>query len=205
MAVTFGYVAGSVPFAFVLARRHGVDLRLVGSGNVGAANLLRAGGTVDALAALGLDALKGALAVLVVQRFADAPATPVAAGFAAIVGHVYPVWLRFRGGKGVATAGGVFTVLAPLAVAAAAGAFVVAVWVTKYVSVGSLAATVTLAAVAAHQASPAVAIGAAAAAVIIVHRHRDNVARLLAGTERRIGQRILPEPATRVPRDGGAP
>jgi len=192
IAVTFGYLAGSVPFAFLLARRRGVDLRRTGSGNVGAANVLRTSGVSNAVVAMCLDVAKGALAVLVAERLSGGPATPVAGGLAAVVGHVYPAWLGFRGGKGVATAAGVFVVLAPIAVAIAGAVFALATWATRYVSVGSVAAAVTLAVtVVAADVSSAVAVGAAVAAVIIVHRHRGNLGRLLAGTERRVGERFL--------------
>ena len=189
IAVTFGYLIGSVPFAFLLARRRGIDLRRLGSGNVGAANVLRTSGTTYAVAAMCLDATKGALAVLVAQRLTAGPATPVAAGLAAVVAHIYPVWLRFRGGKGVATAAGAFGVLSPGAVLIASGVFVTAVWVTRYISVGSIAAAVALAAAAVAADLPCVVeTGAAVAALMIVHRHRANLARIIAGTERRIGQ-----------------
>ena len=191
VAVALGYLSGSAPFAFLLARRRGVDLRRAGSGNVGAANVLRTSGVPDAVVALCLDAAKGAVAVLVAQRLSDGPATPVASGLAAVIGHIYPVWLGFRGGKGVATAAGVFVVLAPLAVAIAGTVFALATWVTRYISVGSIAAAITLAVTAAALGvPPAVVMGAALSAVIIVHRHRGNLARLLAGTERRVGERI---------------
>ena len=190
-AVTLGYFAGSIPFAFMLARRHGVDLRRSGSGNVGASNVLRTSGVPLAVAAMMLDAMKGGIAVLIAQRLTEGPATPVAAGLAAIIGHIYPVWLQFRGGKGVATAAGVFAVLTPLALAISAGAFVLVVFVTRYISVGSVTAALTLAAAAVIDDPPnAVAAGAIVAALVIVHRHRGNLARLAAGTERRIGQRI---------------
>jgi len=191
VAVTLGYLAGSIPFAFLVARRHGVDLRLSGSGNVGATNVLRTTGVPLAVTAMVLDAVKGAVAVLIAQRLTEGPATPVAAGLAAIIGHIYPVWLQFRGGKGVATAAGVFGVLTPLALAAAAGVFVLAVFVSRYISVGSVAGALTLATVAVIDDPPtAVVAGAIVAALVIVHRHRGNLARLAAGTERRIGQRI---------------
>ena len=190
-AVAFGYLAGSIPFAFLLARRGGVDLRRAGSGNVGAANVLRTSGARNAMMALCLDGVKGTLAVLVAQRFSGEPATPVAGGLASIIGHIYPVWLGFRGGKGVATAGGVFVVLTPPAVAVAALVFAIAIWVTRYISVGSIAAAITLAVTAAAMDVPAaVAVGALITAIIIVHRHRANLARLLAGTERRVGERV---------------
>lgn len=191
IAVLLAYLVGSVPFAFLLARRHGIDLRRAGSGNVGATNVLRTAGVSSGVMAMSLDALKGALAVVVAERLTSGPATPVAAGLASIIGHIYPVWLGFRGGKGVATAAGVFAVLAPMALAIAGSVFLLAVWVTRYISVGSLAAAVTLAAAASAAALPAAVIaGAMIAAVIIIHRHRGNLARLFAGTERRVGQRL---------------
>lgn len=189
--VAFGYLAGSIPFAFLLARRRGVDLRHAGSGNVGAANVLRTSGVPDAVIAFVLDAAKGAVAVLVAQRLSTEPATPVAGGLASIIGHIYPVWLGFRGGKGVATAGGVFVVLVPAAAGIAAVVFALAIWVTRYISVGSMAAAVTLAVTtAAMDVAAAVTVGTAIAAVIIIHRHRGNLGRLIAGTERRVGQRL---------------
>jgi glycerol-3-phosphate acyltransferase PlsY len=191
LAVAFGYLVGSIPFAFLLARRRGVDLRRAGSGNVGAANVLRTSGVPHAIAAMCLDAAKGAVAVLVAQRLTNGPATPVAAGMAAVIGHVYPPWLRFRGGKGVATAAGVFLVLAPVAVAIASAVFALAVSVTRYISVGSLASAITLAVVAsAPDPGAPVAVGAIITALFILHRHRTNLARLLAGTERRVGERL---------------
>jgi glycerol-3-phosphate acyltransferase PlsY len=145
----------------------------------------------DAVLAMSLDAAKGTLAVLIAQRLGGGPATPMAAGLASIVGHIYPVWLGFHGGKGVATAAGVFLLLAPIAVAVAAAVFALAVSVTRFISVGSMGAAVTLAVTAAAADVPGpVAVGAAISAVIIVHRHRGNLARLVAGTERRVGERI---------------
>jgi acyl phosphate:glycerol-3-phosphate acyltransferase len=189
--VAFGYLAGSIPFAFLLARRRGVDLRHAGSGNVGAANVLRTSGVPNAVIAFVLDAAKGAVAVLVAQRLSAEPATPVAGGLASIIGHVYPVWLGFRGGKGVATAGGVFIVLTPAALGIAVAVFALAIWVTRYISVGSMAGAVTLAVTTAARDMPAaITVGTTIAAVIIIHRHRGNLARLIAGTERRVGQRL---------------
>lgn len=192
LAILLAYLVGSVPFAYLLARRRGVDLRVSGSGNVGASNVLRTTGVPRAVIAMSLDAVKGAIAVLVAERLTPAPSAAVAAGLASVIGHIYPVWLGFRGGKGVATAAGVFAILAPLAMALASGVFLIAVWITRYISVGSLAGAATLVAAAGVLDQPAaVAIGAALAAVIIVYRHRGNLARLIAGTERRVGQRIV--------------
>ena len=191
VAISLGYLIGSIPFAQVLSRRHGIDLRRVGSGNVGASNVLRTSGVRPAVVAMCLDAVKGAVAVLLAERLAQGTPTHVAAGVASVVGHVFPVWLRFRGGKGVATAAGVFGVMTPGALAIACGVFLVAVWVTRFISVGSIAAAVTLATVTLATDAPAVvSVGAATAAAIIIHRHRANVARLIAGTERRVGQRL---------------
>jgi glycerol-3-phosphate acyltransferase PlsY len=185
------YLIGSVPFAWLLARRWGAaDLRRVGSGNIGAANVLRASGVKAGVLVAVLDIAKGALSVMLAARFGDNAAAPAAAGLAAIVGHIYPVWLRFRGGKGVATACGVFSMLTPLAVPPALGIFVVTVWITKYISLGSVLASIALPPIAYALGSPAPAVAAAfAASVIIVFRHRANVLRLRAGTERRIGAR----------------
>jgi acyl phosphate:glycerol-3-phosphate acyltransferase len=114
--ILLGYLLGSIPFAFLLSRRTGIDIRHAGSGNLGAANVLRTSGVGAAVGVLLLDVAKGAGTVLLAHRLTGGDATPAAAGLAAVVGHVYPVWLRFRGGKGVATACGVFSVLTPAAV-----------------------------------------------------------------------------------------
>jgi glycerol-3-phosphate acyltransferase PlsY len=191
LAITLAYIVGSIPFAFLVSRRRGVDLRRAGSGNVGASNVLRTTGTIAALLALVLDGLKGAAAVFMAQSLDSGPATAVASACASIVGHLYPFWLRFHGGKGVATAGGAFAVLAPTAFAVACGVFVVTVIATRFISVGSIAGALTLAAIAVVSDVPrVVAVGATASALMIVYRHRSNLARLVAGTERRIGQRV---------------
>ena len=186
------YLIGSVPFALLLARRWGAaDLRLVGSGNVGAANVMRASGVKAGILVAALDVAKGAASVMLAERFGGNAAAPAAAGLAAIVGHIYPVWLRFRGGKGVATACGVFAVVVPPAMPAAMAIFVLTVWVTKYISLGSVLASVALPPLAYLTGSPAPAVATAwAAAAIIVFRHRSNLARVRAGTERRIGVRV---------------
>jgi acyl phosphate:glycerol-3-phosphate acyltransferase len=191
LVILAGYLLGSIPFALLLTRRWSTaDLRHVGSGNLGAANVMRTAGVRAGVLVALLDMLKGAASVVLAERLTGNAVAPAIAGFAAIVGHIYPVWLRFRGGKGVATACGVFSVLAPLAVLPALAVFVAAVWITKYISLGSVLASAALPPLtyAAGGPPPAVA-AAAAAAAIIVFRHRSNVARLRAGTERRIGAR----------------
>ncbi|HZB25910.1 MAG TPA: glycerol-3-phosphate 1-O-acyltransferase PlsY [Vicinamibacterales bacterium] len=188
LAVLLGYLAGSVPFAFLLARCAGIDVRLAGSGNVGAANVLRTTGVRRGLLVMLLDVAKGAGAIAVAQLSSAGSITVAAAGGAAIVGHIYPVWLKFRGGKGVAVAAGVFALLAPAGTAIASLIFIAVVMATRYVSLGSVAASVALPPAAwLTGASASVVTTAAAAATLIVFRHRANLGRLRAGTERRFG------------------
>jgi glycerol-3-phosphate acyltransferase PlsY len=143
------------------------------------------------LLVVALDMSKGAASVWLAGRDGAGPALPAAAGFAAIIGHIYPLWLRFRGGKGVATACGVFAVLTPLALTPALAVFIAVVWLTKYISLGSVVASIVLAPLAYALGSPAPSVLAAAAAgAIIVFRHRSNVLRLRTGTERRLGVRV---------------
>ena len=190
LTVLLGYLAGSVPFAFLLARRAGIDVRFAGSGNVGAANVLRTAGTRRAITVMALDVAKGALAVAVAHLSNAGAVTTAIAGAAAVVGHVYPVWLRFHGGKGVAVAAGAFAVLTPVATAVACGLFLIIVRATRYISLGSLAATLALPPAAwLTGASRAVVIAAAGTAALIVFRHRTNIQRLRTGTERRMGVR----------------
>lgn len=191
VGVVVAYLIGSVPFALIIAKRWGEpDLRRIGSGNLGAANVLRSSGvTAGVLVAL-LDVGKGVAGVMLAARLDGSNTAPAVAGFAAIVGHIYPVWLRFRGGKGVATACGVFTALAPVAVPPALAVFLVAAWLTKYISVGSVLASAALAPIAYALGTPMPIVAAAvAAAALIVFRHRSNLARVWFGTERRIGVR----------------
>jgi acyl phosphate:glycerol-3-phosphate acyltransferase len=190
-AIICAYLIGSIPFALVLARTWGgADLRAVGSGNLGAANVMRASGVAAGVLVALLDMAKGAASVWIAERVGAGPALPAAAGVAAIVGHIYPIWLKFRGGKGVATACGVFSMLTPLALPPALAIFAVVVWLTKYVSLGSVLASLALPPLAYALGSPASSVVASlAAASMIVFRHRSNVGRLRTGTERRIGAR----------------
>jgi glycerol-3-phosphate acyltransferase PlsY len=190
LVVVVAYLIGSIPFALLLARRLGADLRRTGSGNLGAANVMRASGLRAGLLVAVLDVAKGVVGVALASRFSENASAPAIAGFAAVVGHIYPVWLRFRGGKGVATACGAFSVLTPAAVPPALAVFVVGVWLTKYVSAGSVLATLALPPIAYAIGSPAPAVLAAfGCAALIVFRHRSNLARLRTGTERRLGAR----------------
>jgi glycerol-3-phosphate acyltransferase PlsY len=188
--ILLGYLAGSVPFAFLLARRAGIDVRFAGSGNVGAANVMRTTGTRRAILVMSLDVAKGALAVVLAWLVHAGVTLTALAAAAAVVGHIYPVWLRFHGGKGVAVAAGVFGVLTPIATALAAGLFLVIVYVTRYVSLGSIAATVALPPAAWITGEPkAVVLAAAGSGALILFRHRGNIRRLREGTERRMGVR----------------
>ena len=188
--IAAAYLIGSIPFALILSRRWGADLRRVGSGNLGAANVMRASGVSAGVLVAALDMAKGAASVWIAARVSDGAELPAAAGLAAILGHIYPIWLRFRGGKGVATACGVFSMLTPLAVPPALALFAVTVWFTKYISLGSVLASMALPPLAYALGSPAPAvIAAGAAAAIIVFRHRSNVLRVWLGTERRLGAR----------------
>jgi len=190
LVLAASYLLGSIPFSFLVARQRGVDVRQVGSGNVGATNVMRSVGKGAGLLAFVLDAAKGAIAALVAQRTGLGVALTAVAAVAAIVGHMYPVWLRFRGGKGVATGAGAFLPLAPLATAIALLAFALAAALTRYVSVGSMAGAIALAAAAPLTGAPRpVALAAAAMAALILWKHRGNLGRLAAGTESRLGRR----------------
>ena len=184
-AILIGYAVGSLPIGYLVAQgASGVDLRRVGSGNVGATNVYRTGGPRIGVVVMIADVAKGAGAVLL----AGAGPTAVAAGVAAVVGHIYPVWLGFKGGKGVATAGGVFGVLAPWPTLIAAVAFGVTVARTRLVSLGSIVAAVLLPII--EWSMPglrSVAVGATLVAALILFRHRGNVARLWSRTERALG------------------
>ena len=186
--VLVGYLLGSIPFALLLG---GAELRWAGSGNLGAANVLRVRRTSIALTVLALDVAKGGAAVLLASGVNAGTTTTAVVGGGAILGHVYPIWLRFKGGKGVATAFGVFTLLSPLAAGLAAGLFGVAVWTTRYVSVGSTLAAVSLPALVyvTHGDVPAT-VCAVGAAMLVVFRHRSNLVRLQAGSEHRLGRRV---------------
>lgn len=190
LPILFGYLAGSVPFAYLLARRRGVDVRTAGSGNVGAANVLRTTGTWRAVIVMALDMAKGIGAVALAHAFAGNAVLTALSGAAAVVGHIYPVWLRFHGGKGVAVAAGVFTMLSPGATAMAAALFLAIAWSTRYISLASIAATLALPPSAWIVGAPdAVVLAAAGTALLILFRHRANWHRLRMGTERRMGAR----------------
>jgi glycerol-3-phosphate acyltransferase PlsY len=193
------YLLGSIPFGYLIVKLTGRgDVRETGSGGTGATNVTRRAGRWAGLLTLLLDALKGAAAALIARAFlSDGVGINwwvAAAAVAAVAGHVFPVWLGFRGGKGVATGLGVFLVLAPLAVLCALFVFVVIVWLTRYVSLGSITAAATLPlavlvlgerVVPKQSLSPALTTAALGGALIIF-MHRANIGRLLSGTENKL-------------------
>ena len=185
-----GYLLGSIPFGVLLTRAFGAgDLRQIGSGNIGATNVLRTGRKGLAAATLVLDGAKGAVAVLLARHFVPQLGDHAAmiAGAAAMIGHCYPVWLKFRGGKGVATLLGL-----ALALAWPVGLVFAAVWpgtvlLLRISSLGGMAGAVAAPVAALAFGYPVYAVGLAGLAVIVLWRHRENIARLRAGTEPRVG------------------
>jgi len=171
-----------------VARRRGVDVRRVGSGNVGATNVMRSAGTGAGLVAFALDFLKGMAASALALRLAPEGPLPAVAAVTAVLGHMYPVWLRFRGGKGVATGAGAFLPLAAVPTAAGLAAFALVLALTRYASIASISGTIVLAALAFLLGYPeSVARAAAALGLLIIWKHRANLKRVAEGTESRVG------------------
>lgn len=191
-AVGLAYLVGAIPVGFLIGRAFGVgDIRRQGSGNIGATNVLRTAGKLPAILTLAGDIAKGAAAVVLGAAVAGGDERAAAASaVAAIVGNCWSVFLRFRGGKGVATGLGAFLALVPLAVLPAALVWIVVTASFRYVSLASVMASacVPLGALAFRAPWPFV-VACVLGAAIVVTRHRDNIARLTAGTESRLGQR----------------
>jgi glycerol-3-phosphate acyltransferase PlsY len=187
LAFVVGYALGAIPFGLLLTSARGIDIRNVGSGNIGATNVLRTGHKGLALATLLLDAGKGVLAVLLVTWFMQ-PSLAPAAGFGAVVGHMFPAWLNFRGGKAVATGAGVL-LAAVWPVALICGAIWAAVAaLLRISSVASLAATAAAPLATHFLGTTAQRDMAVAIAVLVFLAHRSNIRRLIAGTEPRFGE-----------------
>ena len=208
--IVIAYLLGSIPFGYLIVRAtQGADVRETGSGGTGATNVSRRAGKAAGVLTLLLDAFKGAAAVAIAKVMLGLPVFGeralsgaslenaywwvAAAAIAVILGHIFPVWLRFRGGKGVATGVGVFLMLTPLAVAFAGLIFVLVVWQTRYVTLGSILAVVAIPFfllsrnVFSQPVNPFLPImcAAMAVAVLIVFAHRENIGRLMNGTENR--------------------
>ena len=203
--VVVSYLLGSIPFGYLLVRIfRGEDVRQTGSGNIGATNVARTGSKGLAIATLVLDAIKGYVAVAHAFHFAHHHAAGLArfgphmvytlaalAGFCAILGHMFPIWLHFKGGKGVATAVGAFLGIAPTAILLSLAVFVAIVAATRYVSLGSIVGAAVFPAVAwwlnSETRSASVMLLISASSLLIILRHKDNIRRLLAGNENRFG------------------
>ena len=190
LILALAYLCGSIPTGVLLSARHGVDPRDIGSGNIGATNVARTAGTRVGILTLIGDALKGLLPVLLAARLGFDEVTVALTGLAAFGGHLFSCFLRFRGGKGVATALGVLLGLAPFAMAIVVPTFVVIVAATRYVSLASMAMAVLTAPLLVVLGYPYSTIAAAMVmGLFIVVRHRDNIRRIRFGTESRIGSR----------------
>ncbi len=186
-----GYLLGSIPFGLLFTKLfRGGDVRQSGSGNIGATNVARVAGPLPGILTLLFDAAKGAAAVWLAARFSNENATwMIIAALAALFGHCFPVWLKFRGGKGVATAAGAFLMLSPLALLGSVILFILVVAFWRYVSLGSISAAASMPLLIyflwapQHAPPPAVTFGALAAAGLIIYKHDANIQRLLQGEE----------------------
>ncbi len=188
IALAFGYLLGSIPFGLLLTRAAGLgDVRKIGSGNIGATNVLRTGNKRLAAATLLLDALKGAIAVLIAQRWGMEAG--IAAGFAAFLGHLFPVWLGFKGGKGVATYLGVLIAFAWQAALVFAGVWLAIAFLTRYSSLSALVAAVASPMALYLMGLPNHAAMLVVMSIIVFIKHRENISRLLSGTESKIGRK----------------
>jgi glycerol-3-phosphate acyltransferase PlsY len=185
------YILGSIPFGVIFARLFGsADVRRSGSGNIGATNVARVAGPLAGILTLDFDTAKGAAAVLLAARFAhESAAWMMLAGLAALAGHCFPVWLKFKGGKGVAAALGVFLALCPAAALAALLLFMIVVAIWRYISLGSITAAAAMPLLmyllwAPRHAPPLIiSFGSLAAAVLIIYKHDGNIQRLVQGEE----------------------
>jgi glycerol-3-phosphate acyltransferase PlsY len=186
-ALALGYLFGSTPFGLLLTRLAGKgDIRKIGSGNIGATNVLRTGSRLLAALTLLLDCLKATAAVLVASRFLGDDVAPVA-GAGALIGHIYPVWLRFRGGKGVATFLGMLIPLLPIAAGFYAALWILLLLTIRISSVAGMTAAVSAPVTAAILHSPLLPM-LLGFAVLVLWKHRENILRLTRGTEPRIGR-----------------
>ena len=186
LALVAGYLCGSVPFGLLLTRAAGLgDVRAIGSGNIGATNVLRTGNKGLAAATLVLDALKGTVPALLALHYG--PVAGAVAGFGAFLGHIYPVWLGFKGGKGAATYLGVLIGLAWKVALLFAAVWLVMALLFRYSSLSALVACVVVPVALYLLGQPAFALAFLVMSALIFHKHRANIERLMAGTESRIG------------------
>ncbi|MGA3267964.1 MAG: glycerol-3-phosphate 1-O-acyltransferase PlsY [Verrucomicrobiota bacterium] len=205
--VVAAYLLGSIPTGYLVGRAKGIDIRTVGSGNIGATNVFRMLGKGAGAFALVVDGLKGyaacswlcdALLALLGVTVADTELYRILAGIAAVLGHNYTCWLRFKGGKGIATSAGVFFALAPLAAGVALAAWIIVFALSGYVSVASMAAAVALPATVWLTAdSLTLRIVTTALGLLAILKHKSNIERLLNGTERRFGRKSATQEVTK--------
>ncbi len=191
LTLLIAYLLGSLPFGYILTRlAHGTDIRDYGSGNIGATNVLRVYGWRSALPVFILDLAKGLVAVLLARAAADAPGIYLTAGFLAMFGHSFPFYLKFRGGKAVATSIGVLLALSGWVTLIVIACFLAIVYLTRYVSLGSIISMLILPLIfwAFGFGQPYILFGLAAAILVIV-RHHENIRRLLKGTESKLGRK----------------
>ena len=197
LGVITAYLIGSFPTSYLIGKLKGVDIRRSGSGNIGATNVLRVVGKLPAFIALVIDIAKGVVAVTIIATLSYNPEAPIDSsifrallGLAVIVGHNWSIFLKFKGGKGVATSCGVFMVLLPKEMVVAAIVFLLAILLTKYVSVGSLLLGLTVPVCAALRGeSIELVILAITVCIILSYRHKTNIKRLLIGAENKIGSK----------------
>ncbi len=219
MVAVAAYLLGSIPTGFLVAKAKGVDIRKTGSGNIGATNAMRVLGKPAGIFVLLMDAAKGVLAVVILPSFICDFIIPhvcgiklyhygtlwslydesyetvlrfeIIAGIFAVLGHNYTCWLKFKGGKGIATTAGVYLALAPWALLVALVVFILAILITKYVSVGSIAAAIALPVTVWIMTPQNIFLGIVTTALgaLAIYKHKSNIQRLLAGTENRLGQK----------------
>jgi acyl phosphate:glycerol-3-phosphate acyltransferase len=187
-ALLFGYLLGSIPFGLLLTRLAGLgDVRSIGSGNIGATNVLRTGNRKLAAATLLLDALKGTVAVVIANQYGIG--LGIIAGFGAFIGHLFPVWLGFKGGKGVATYLGILLAVSALASLVFAVIWIATATLTRYSSLSALIACVAVPITLLLLGFGDAAIAFSIMSLIVFAKHRANISRLIAGTESRIGSK----------------
>lgn len=206
LTVVVAYLLGSIPTGFLVGKARGIDIRTIGSGNIGATNVFRYFGTVAGVLVLAVDALKGLVAVAVLTRLMwhvygksgslnEHEALEIMAGLAAVLGHNFTCWLRFKGGKGIATSAGVLAALVPYSLLIIFIVWVVVFGLTRFVSLASICASFTLPFAAwLTGSSPTLIAITAGMAVLAIYKHKSNIQRLLKGTESRLGRKP-PEPS----------
>jgi glycerol-3-phosphate acyltransferase PlsY len=195
LVVLIAYLLGSIPFGYLIVKiKKGVDVRSIGSGNIGATNVLRAAGRLGALLTLVLDVAKGYLAVLLASDFTQNTTSAVAlSAIAAIAGHMFPIYLKFQGGKGVATGVGIFLYLATVPLLFALAVFVITVLLSRYVSLGSILGAAAFPVFyylleSSNNRSPWVLFAAFFCSSLIIIKHHENIQRLFTGTERKLSR-----------------